>query len=429
MAYEGWLEYNGVEIANVARTALLARSMGLGLVRIKRNKIEWLSAAFGGDIGGFGIGPFGETPFGIKTYEDIGAAPWYDEDHEPSKEFAGVIPLSVMGLDESTLSRTPTEYITDGGNNGRARNATLPLVANFVVVASTERGAEFGLKWLTRILRSGGEQGVCSGTTLRYFQYGSPGSPIVHRRDVSMSRAPSVTRKTNRKCSATWMVTFTLTAADPYEYGEAMPTLFGLGSNSEFPTGSVVSSGSLIDTEVGCPVYDYTPIFDPLYPALIPSPTAPDFLPTGWNIEPGMEYKRFYAYVDAPEPSILNLVPLIELRCSVDARRVRVSVWPAGSATDIQCGPLFSAVVNYLPANLPMYLDGEQTASYCWDGVSPAVRRTDSLVFAPDANPVQWTSFNDDQLLVTLDAFEVSDGVYEGLGNLRVDLSLVPKSD
>jgi len=766
MAWDGWIEFGGEEFINIARTTQLAEAMGIDSVWVDSDEVSWIAGALG-----------------EASYDDVTKAPWYDAGFPASAEFAGILPLSMQGLGDSTLTSTPVEYTGDGGNSGRSRNATLPIVASVAIVAKTRRGADYGKRWMDRRLRGEVNTTFCSGVDLRYFRYGSSDSPMAHYRDVKLTRGSSITRKRNTDCSSIWLVTFTWTAADPYEYGDGIDVFTGLGSswpngskknyalnptmvstgstherfsrysatlswqtgsglasgpdtyarstetvssagergfdwyrnldlgspghainlikNSDFESGttgwspftggalsrdttehhsgtaslkcvvsaayggvacalphggapgtsdenSVVPSylpgketaaiwvkaaagtnlrirtqeylnnvvqtpepafqnftgtgdwqevtftatknnpasfnrveiqspdasatfwiddvrlthtpsfiavesmdapgstdqpvtpgetitlsafvrgniasqpasmyyfvsrlhdgwgnwfaerangpftvvnngqwsridctltipttvssqgtkaaylavglrtnrsaitvgdtidqtgliversgspspvfpnGSLVLTQLDCPAYDYDPIYDPLYPALVPSPTAPNLIPDGWSITTGSNFERYWARIDATEPVDLSMVPIITLTSTEEARMVRVSIWPSDSQTDDQCDPLFCAVVSYLPAGVQFVIDGEQKAAYVWDGVSPVVRRADSLVYAPDASPVKWTAFdNPDGLLVTLDAFADSDG-YEGSGNIRASLTLVPKSD
>lgn len=429
MAYEGWLDYNGVELVNHARTVALATALGIDTVRLRADSVSWITETLGGF--GFGEGPFGEGPFGggSGAYSDITNAPWYDSGYEASTEFAGFLMLSLSGLDDSSLESSPIEYITDGGTNGKSRNATQALVASVVLVASTERGAEYGKRWMDRTLRNSGANTFCAGADLWYFRYAEEDAPLVHRRDVKLTRGSSVTRRRKTNCATMWWATFTMTAADPYEYGIQQDVLDGLGGESPSGTPDLVDSGSLVLAQDFCPAYDYSPLYDPLYPALVASPTAPDFLPAGWTIVPGETFERFWAVLEPVEATTLNVVPIITLTSDVEARMVRVSIWPGDADTDVQCSPLFSVVVSYIPADLQFVVDGEQKAAYVWDGSSPVVRRTDSLVYSPDAGPVQWTAFNDPNgLLVTLDLFFDSGG-YEGDGTVRAALALVPKSD
>lgn len=414
MSYDGWLEYNGVELVNLSRTAQLAETLGIDSVWITPSQVSWIQAALG-----------------ESGYSSVSNAPWYDPEFPASGEFAGIIPLGFPGLDDSTTEASTTEYITDGGRSGKQRNATLTVVASVAIVASTDRGAEYGKRWMTRLLRNRSALTFCAGAPLRYFRYESAAAPIVHRREVRLTRGTSITRKRVTDCAAIWLATFTLTCDDPYEYGEAQTVVEDLGGT---PTGDVTGSGSLALIQMSCPVYDYTPIYDPLYPALVPSPTAPDFYPEGWGIFDGMTFDRFWARITSPEPSTLDVVPRFILTTDTDARMVRVSVWPDASSISDQCDPLFSAVVSYLPANTNFYIDAEQQVAYVWNGSSEAVRRTDSLVYAPNAEPLQWTAFNDpDGLLVTLDVFASESGGgsfgFEGGGTVRASLALIPKSD
>lgn len=414
MSYDGWIEFDGQEMVNVSRTVQLAETLGIDIVWTTPESVQWIQ----------------DTLAGV-DYGDVTDAPWYDPGYPASAEFAGIMPLAFVGMGDSTLSSSPTEYIGDGGHSGKARNATLPIVASVVVLASTSRGADYGKRWLDRLLRSSGSRTFCSGSVLRYFRFPEEDAPVAHYRDAKTTRGTSVTRKRTTDCSVAWWLTFTLTANDPFEYGASVDVLEGLGGiGSDEPSGpDLVSSGSIVLIQESCPVYDYTPVYDPLYPALIPSPSAPAFYPDGWDIVPGATFERFWARLSPLESSFLNVVPVFTLSTTVAARMVRVSIWPGDSDVDDQCDPLFSAVVAYLPADIDFYIDGEQKASYVWDGASPSVRRTDSLVYGPEALPIQWTAFNDhDNLLVTLDIFTDSSG-YEGDGEIRAALALVPKSD
>lgn len=417
------------ELFNVARTARLARAIGLDTVRIRKEIIFAIEGRFVGY--GFGLGGFGEEPFGgpISTYDDVTQSPWYSESDPASIEFAGILPLAVQGLDDSSREATTTEYITDGGSTGSARNSTQTLVASVVIVATTDRGAEYGKRYLDRVLRdpnpSSEAKGSCSGADLSYFRYmpvAPDTAPLVHRRNVSVTRGTSITRRKFSRCSSAWLATFTLTAGDPYEYGEPEQVVDALGYDDT----SVVRTL----TEQGCATFDYSPIYDPLYPALVESPTAPDFLPSGWTIAEGLGFKRAWANVSGVSGADFALVPLITLRSDVEARMVRISVWQGGYPTDSACGPLWSAVVSYLPADTDFYVDGEQKAAYTWDGTSPYVRRTDSLVYSPDAGPVEWGAFTaEDGLLVTLDTFALPGGGYQGNDQVKLSVSLIPKSD
>lgn len=411
MANDDWLEFGGVELANLSRTAQLAVALGVDTVWTDPDKVQWIEDALGG------VG-----------YDDVTDAPWYDPTYPPSAEFIGMTILRAPGLDDSTRTATANEYIGDGGTLSAARNANLPLVFSATLDGTTDRGVEYGKRWIDRVLRGPRDRTFCAGTDLTYFRTPDVDSPKAHRRNVGLTRGASVTRKRKTDCSATWWITFTLTAVDSYEYSEEVPIVSGLGGLT--PSGpNMISSGSIVLMEEPCPQFDYTPVFDPLYPALIAPPTAPTFYPEGWNLVEGMTFDRFWARVTPLSPRDLNAVPIITLTTSEDARMVRVSIFPSDSDVYDQCDPLFQVIVTYLPAGYQFVIDGEQKASYVWDGVSPLVRRTDSLVYGPDASPVDWSTVSDvSNLIVTMDIFSDSDGL-EGGGQVRAALSLVSKSD
>ncbi len=413
MGHDAWLAVDGAELINLSRTAQLAEALGIDTVWTEPSTVQWIEDALSGE-----------------DYDLITEAPWYDPGYPASAEFAGFVPLAIQGLDDSTLEATTVEYITNGGAAGRSRNKTRPIVANVALVASTERGADYGKRWLDRMLRGAGARTFCSGSELRYFRWeqrdGQTVPPQAHLRDVTLSRGTSVTRKRSTPCSATWLVTFTWTANDPFEYGDEVAQFTGLGGTVS--GAGVLSSGVQSMIEQACPAYDYTPIYDPLHPALVAPPVVPDFYPAGWALLPGAAFDRHWVRLSSLEPSVMGAVPALTLRASSEARMVRVSVWPSSSNPDDFCDPLWQAVVTYLPPGLDFVLDGEQEAAYAWDGYSPSVRRTDSLVYGQDARPMDWTAVSDPGgLLVTLD---VMDGAgYDGGGSVRASLSLVPKSD
>jgi len=413
MAYDGWLLYGGVELVNLSRTAQLAEAMGIDIMWTEPSAVQWIEDALGGD-----------------DYDLVSTAPWYDSGAPASAEFAGLVPLSISGLDDSTKEAGTIEYITDGGSSTGSRSKTKALVANFAVIASSERGAHFGKRWLDRVLAGTPDRTFCSGSELKYFEYrredGKPTPDRKHLRNVSLTRGTSVTRKRYTHCAAMWLVTFTWTANDPFEYGEPLMQFLGLGPGPVAlqHLNTIIDSGSLNMVEQECPVFDYTPLYDPLHPALVAPPTAPEFYPDGWDFPEGEPFLRHWVRVKPVEPSAFNYVPEVTFTATSEVRMVRLRVWAGNANPDSTCEPLWSAYVTYLPSGLQFVLDGEQKAAYAWDGVSPYVRRTDSLVYGDGATPLEWPSFNHPEgLLVTLDVKDSESWVVDAA------LSLVSKSD
>lgn len=421
MAYNGWLKFGEIELVNISRTAQLARTMGIDTVRVRPASVAWVQTALSGT-----------------NYASVTTAPWYDPQVPASAEFAGLLPLDLTGINDSTAASTPIEYVGDGGNGGQVRNGTLSMVASAVIVASTARGAEYGKRWVKRVLRGPSQSLNCFGADLTYFREKGEPAVRVHRRDVKMTRGLTVTRERSTSCAFMWWVTFTLTAGDPYEYGEPMPQVSNLGA----PVGEVTGPGLLTPASAGtgtiglmswasCPAYDYAPVQDPLNPTLLPGPAVPDFYPEGWVYKEGTTFRRSWARLKPIEPSMLDIVPIIQLTTSVDARNVSVSIYPTGVVNSAQCDPLFSVVISYLPAGGALFIDGEESAVYYWDG-SPVLRRADSVAYSMSGGPVDWAALTDSTgLMVALDVPWKDDGsaTVEGDGTVRATVAFIHRTD
>ena len=89
MAYDGWIEFNESELVNLSRTAQLAEALGIDTLWTEPESVEWIQDALGG-----------------VDYDVITEAPWYDSGLPASAEFAGIVPLSIAGLDDSTMEAT-----------------------------------------------------------------------------------------------------------------------------------------------------------------------------------------------------------------------------------------------------------------------------------------------------------------------------------
>ena len=256
-------------------------------------------------------------------------------------------------------------------------------MASVALVGSTERGVEYGMRWLSKQLM-GGNAGACSGGVLKYMRHAGYMAPRVHRRNVGLTRGLSVTQKRTGDCSTIWLVTFTLTAGESPEYSEPEFLLGDLGA--PLATGpSVLSNGALPITYSRCPSYNYSPIYDPQNPALVAAPTPPNFYPSGWVPQDGTVMDRFWAKIKAPEPNTLPYVPIVTLRATDEAARmVRVSIYDAAAPIDSQCEALWTSTVSYLPPEQDLLIDGEERAAYVLMG-NGGKRRADSLVFGPEA--------------------------------------------
>lgn len=80
-------------------------------------------------------------------------APWYSSEEPESGEFGGVWIMSVDGLGPTPVERTVTQMVGSGAVAGPARDAGRTLAFDALLLACTNAGLEYGLRWLACILR------------------------------------------------------------------------------------------------------------------------------------------------------------------------------------------------------------------------------------------------------------------------------------
>ncbi|WP_328434592.1 hypothetical protein [Streptomyces sp. NBC_00425] len=142
MALLDYVTLGGVEIVNHVRlnAYLDAESVGSPLTSATACVCPTLTSA-----------NLSEDTAYTKPAED--PAPWYDAAVPESTEFAGVLLLSIEGLDENPVKRSVTNAISGGGVLGPARVLPRTLVFTAVLLGSTCCGVEYGLHWLTEALQ------------------------------------------------------------------------------------------------------------------------------------------------------------------------------------------------------------------------------------------------------------------------------------
>lgn len=140
--YDGWLKLGGTEIINAERTeAYVAHQMPLLTLRGSRLVNEGLRLAL--DDNAY------ESPL-------IDDAPWVDRSDPATFGFFGLYPLELQGFSDSTLGRTVTQAIVDGGAVGSPRHSTKQLRVRGVLVAENELALEAGMTWLRAVLATEG---------------------------------------------------------------------------------------------------------------------------------------------------------------------------------------------------------------------------------------------------------------------------------
>lgn len=153
MAWDGYFQYAGNEIINVARTEAYAAGL------------PWFKPLYKNDALPAILGD------GHYTSPLVDDAPWADPDVPESYGFYGLYPLNVTGIEDSSRASTVTESIRDGGYAGRLRLATKSVVFSGVLIGEDDAACAYGMRWLKQALTSGpcDNDGDCTGVDLCYL--------------------------------------------------------------------------------------------------------------------------------------------------------------------------------------------------------------------------------------------------------------------
>lgn len=448
MSWDGYFRYADTEIINAARVRAYADSLGLA----------WVQGAGTGKNVGALAALLGDEAY---TTPAIDSAPWYDPDSPESGQFAGVLPLSVAGVEDSTRESSVFEFTSDGGNPGRLRHATKAVVFSVALVGVNEAAVEYGMRWLKRALMrrqcAPGSTVSCAGERLVFARHqplddplaaplpeapvlgpGVEGTPSAvwltyyqrHLNDVLVNRGPIVNRKrTLGGCNGVvWLVSFTAVAGDAFEYGTPFSVLDNMISRIDNNVSPYVSpyAGSWGENTypyATCPAQVTTPIFDPVFSPFVAPPQAPDLMPAGFTLPTGTQ-NRMYAHLpDAVIPLWDEVRPVIRIAAGPNERRmVRVRFFPEGVPLTENCAQVGEFILSYIPPDYTLVIDSEHEAVYAYSGTG-ATRRADSMVFGTiDAKPIQWFGLScGESYLMTVD----HDGPIDGFD---LDLDLVPRS-
>jgi hypothetical protein len=153
VTWSGYFEFDGNEVINVARTEAYAKHR------------PWFKAVYRNEA----LRPMlGHRPYASPLQDD---APWTDPDNADSYDFLGLYPLDVSGIEDSSRTSNVVESLLDGGVPGGIRHATKAVVFNGVLLATSEAGADYGRRWLSRVLLGAGcgPGADCFGSTLCYL--------------------------------------------------------------------------------------------------------------------------------------------------------------------------------------------------------------------------------------------------------------------
>lgn len=153
--FQGYLELGGVPIVNAEATEAYVDHMAPGIALNRMFRTDKVHAA--------NEEPAYRTPV-------LDEAPWVDVNDSATHGFLGLYPLSVEGIDDSTVAAPVTEYLSSGGGIGRQRDASRPIRVSGLLVGTSGLAAQAGLTWLQEALRSEDcTSGNCVAGELRYF--------------------------------------------------------------------------------------------------------------------------------------------------------------------------------------------------------------------------------------------------------------------
>lgn len=463
MAWSGYFRLGDREIINGQRTKVYSRALGLHFVKDVTSNDDLSSM-------------LGDSPYVSPAVDN---APWYDPDIPESAGFAGLIPIEVTGIEDSSRESKVFEYTSDGGNPGRLRHGTKEVVFSVALVGDSDGACEYGFRWLKRALMrrqcAPGSTIACKGERLYYsrsmpsatisqdalclnggadggtatstypeldggYAFVTPDASIAvnsaqwkkdYERflsDVLFSNGPKVTgKRTVTGCQgAVWMVSFTATVG-PYEHGSEVPVLAALGGAGDpYAPGVTGSWGSATYEYANCgstTVAD--PLFDPTAPALVSPPTVPNVTPTQFVIPAGTQQRRHAIIPASLIPEWDEVRPVVTLRTGgTEARMLRVRIYDATLAADANCGQVGEFVVSYIPANYSLVIDTSQSAVLARANDQAYYRRADSLVFGSlSAQPIKWFG------LSCGEAYRIAlDWDGDTAPGVTLELDLVPRS-
>lgn len=426
MAFDGYFVFDGSEVINVARTEQYAKNLGA----------TWLRPQYNNDSLGYMLGD------GLRyTTPLLDDAPWVDGDLNESLDFLGLYPLGIEGLESATRTATVFEGIGNGGVVRNIRHSTKTSVFSGAILAMSEAGAEYGLRWLKQVLNGapcgGGTNGVeCSGADLCYLsaapnmevptenepEFSGPAyneglygdglygfgltpetclTPYLRTlRNVTVTQGPLVTAKRSLSDgSAVWTVSFTMVAGKPYEFGASVPIIEGFLADETMPPwapgieGGLYTSSPYAVVEASCPTPVYSPVYDPLCPAMIPPP-GPASVAMGCFPSPSNWFRRHITIPEQYIPLWGDVVPRIEIHVDQEAvrgLRLRFYADPdnTGDPNIDPCAFCGDILFSYIPPNCTLVFDAVDQEVYIQQQ-GHGRRRADSLVFKTDGTPFDW---------------------------------------
>lgn len=419
MAYIGYLELGGNEIVNSARVTTY--SQGLGITAISCTQCTSLPRALGDD------------PY---TSADMDDAPWFDPTVVASKDFAGVLGLEIVGLDQPFNIREPLPLAADGAILSPLRRRQREIVVRAVLFARTECALSYGRTWLAAAVRGTNCGLPCVGDDLCFLSCcpddcpDPPPVPIDTCGDnqwrtlynVGILEGPIV--QETRRLNGGWMqeVEFSLTAGNPFIYHR--PRLVATG-----PSSGQVIPGFNSETPVDCTeetncINEATsnPLcVAPLMP-VIPKPPVDPCFPTG-------AFTAYRAVISIPidlTPGWLETVPLIYIRIGNQHTKRFMIRWYTnranidcltGLANPIPeerpispCDTCAELHIPVLPANSTLTIDGRTERAWVDCPGGPGLATAEPFIYGRSGTAFQWPAFGCGQAMCVEIVAEIGPG-------------------
>lgn len=431
MAWDAYFEFAGAEIVNAERFTAYATAA----------RASWFSSNYKGTAISTLTGE-------VYVNSVVDTPPWGEPDDPATYQFWGVYPLNVTGIEDSTRTAAVTENIGDGGYVAPVRHATKSVVFEVMLAGSEEAAVEAGMRWLkAALLETPCSTAECSGEDLCYFSSepcldeGCGDTPDEREecvaefrrtlKDVRIISGPTITAKrTTSDGDVIWVVTFTAVAGNPAEFGAEILLVEGFGVEADPWVPEIVPADWLFDDD-GTPHIDadcarpiYTPVVDPLCPA-IEVPPIPPSIPLGCYEAPEEWDRRWFTIPRKYIPYWGDVAPVIRVQAqeeSIRSLRLRFYSDPEanGSVLDDPCAYCGDILMSFIPANHTLVFDAAMRTVYA-EGPGGDLRRADSLVYKTDGTPFEWP------LLTCGSGYVVAVDVPDGSPQPAVDFSLIPR--
>jgi hypothetical protein len=378
-----YLTLGGVEIANSSRLATYLDTVGSPLSRAGGCGCPTLTAEV-----------LGDAPY---TTPQEDGAPWYDPTVPESGEFAGLMVLSVEGLEDHPVRRAVTGAVAGGGVLGARRVQPRTIAVTGVLLGATCCGVAYGLHWLAAALDQAGcgqPREGCDGADLTAFnccpsaqETQDPASAARHLRTfrrVALTQGPTIVERSGDGCSGSTgcdvgaemlTVEFVLTAATPWAWTPTEPVI-EIDPPAPLPVEDcptrwcVHRPGQDDPCEGTCrnaPCAEPGACSDPS----CRTPTPPVPAPPGTCFcHAATVNTECYELDLSPRASSASVLPVITVTAgSSDMRRVTISVYERTADHDgldcaqvaemERCNPHSQIQIGYVPADGTLLLDGQ----------------------------------------------------------------------